>query len=105
MNAFRVIERIERMNIFDGQNTESVKFVFCLLIRSGLWSLITTWVSADVSMCSWGVRVLEQTAKIAINATETTAVTTAITTIHIIWVGLDIEGRPAMQENHKSLKS
>ena len=25
MNAFRVIERLERMDILDGQNTESVK--------------------------------------------------------------------------------
>ena len=30
INAFRVIERLERMNISGGQNTESVKFLFWL---------------------------------------------------------------------------
>ena len=28
INAFRVIERLERMNILGGQNTESVKVTF-----------------------------------------------------------------------------
>ena len=27
INAFRVIERLERMNISGGQNTESVKYI------------------------------------------------------------------------------
>ena len=30
INAFRVIERLERMNTLSGQNTESVKFLVAL---------------------------------------------------------------------------